>query len=283
MSVIHSREMKRTLFTLDEEHCRLLYELHAMRIQLQRAKGVHYVYPTGMYALIVPRTEGFVNVRYVGRKSELRGVIDFLSMFNCASSSIKKNFARVMTLENHRNKNQPSTLDPGYIDTMFVEDQYDVYENVNRISTFYDTQPKIVMFCTVDGVTVKEVVSEIKDWDVIAPNKQRMVDDIATYYEMVSLAVLNAIGVSETTLTKPAPITKPIWLYKVNLSQERESTFDGCPATIYGDPDQQVNARLDQWIRALHRNVLLWPLAYHILASVFTFLYSHFATVITGN
>ena len=149
--------MKRTLFTLDEEHCRLLYELHAMRIQLQRAKGVHHIYPTGMFALIVPRTEGFVNVRYVGRKSELRGVVDFLSMFNGgsnSSSSIKKNFVKVATLENYRIENQPSTVEAGYIDTMFVEDQYDVYENVNRISTFYDNEPKLIMFCTVDGVSV---------------------------------------------------------------------------------------------------------------------------------
>ena len=60
--------MKRTLFTLDEEHCKLLYDIYALKIQLQRVKGYHNVYPTGMYAIILPRTEGFVNVRYVGRR-----------------------------------------------------------------------------------------------------------------------------------------------------------------------------------------------------------------------
>jgi hypothetical protein len=276
--------MKPTLFTLDEEHCRLLYELHAMRIQLQRAKGVHNIYPTGMYALIVPRTEGFVNVRYVGRKSELRGVVDFLSMFNCgSSSSIKKNFAKIATLENYRNQNQASTVDAGYIDTMFVENQYDVYENVNRISTIYDNEPKLVMFCTVDGVTVREVVSEIKNWDLITHDKQRMVQDIATYYEMVSLALLKAIGVSETTLKNPTPIAKPKWMFKVNINQLRGSTFIRNPAIVYGDPEQHLKVRFDQWMRAFHRNVLLWPLAYHIITSLFSFLYSHFSTVITGN
>ena len=88
-------------------------------------------------------------------RHELRGVIEFLSMFG-VSSSIKKDFLKIGTV-----KNEQGLCENSKADEMCVDESYEIYENVNRISTLYDDKPKLIMFLTNDGFKVKESLIEL--------------------------------------------------------------------------------------------------------------------------
>ena len=72
------------------------------------------------------------------------------------SSSIKKDFLKIGTV-----KNDHGLCENSKADEMCVDESYEIYENVNRISTLYDDKPKLIMFLTNDGYKVKESLIEL--------------------------------------------------------------------------------------------------------------------------